>query len=104
MGMISSRQEVLSRTSRTGVQSKRSWGSKGIRMGVDPRRFPGSGPGMGCFQGILTQDATIFEEHFCRRAGKGQAQTRFPTATSEELGILKFDSLLPYCMNSDRLH
>src|SRR6266567_8024515 len=35
MGMISSRQAVLSRTSRTGVQSRRSWGSKAIRMGED---------------------------------------------------------------------
>src|SRR4051812_25761899 len=40
MGMISSRQEVLSRTSRTGVQSRRSWGSKGIRMEVRPSKIP----------------------------------------------------------------
>src|SRR5438270_8282710 len=33
MGMISSRHDVLSRTSRTGGQSNRSWGSKAIRIG-----------------------------------------------------------------------
>src|SRR5208337_2462397 len=33
MGMISSRHDVLSRTSRTGGQSNRRWGSKAIRIG-----------------------------------------------------------------------
>src|SRR5512146_3429276 len=33
MGMISSRHDVLSRTSGTGGQSSRSWGSKAIRIG-----------------------------------------------------------------------
>src|SRR5208282_3426532 len=33
MGMISSRHDVLSRTSRTGGQSNRRWGSKAIHIG-----------------------------------------------------------------------
>src|SRR5512135_188058 len=33
MGMISSRQSVLSRTSETTGQSSRSWGSKAVRIG-----------------------------------------------------------------------
>src|SRR5208283_2431135 len=33
MGMISSRHDMLSRTSRTGGQSNRRWGSKAIRIG-----------------------------------------------------------------------
>src|SRR5512140_388754 len=33
MGMISSRQSVLSRTSGTTGQSSRSWGSKAVRIG-----------------------------------------------------------------------
>src|SRR5512135_803491 len=59
MGMISSRQAVLSRTSRTGVQSSRSWGSKAIRMGEDLEDFLARGLAIGCSEGILTREAHI---------------------------------------------
>ena len=64
--MISSRQSVLSRTSRTGGQSRRSWGSKAIRMGADLEDFLAREPAIGCSRGILTPDVRIFEEGFCR--------------------------------------
>src|SRR5512135_730831 len=82
MGMISSRQAVLSRTSRTGVQSNRSWGSKATRMGQDLEEYLVRDPGIGCSQGILTRDAPSFEDYFCRGSRKRLAQITFPTATS----------------------
>src|SRR4051812_31729104 len=83
MGMISSRQAVLSRTSRTGVQSRRSWGSKAIRMGEGLEDFLARELAIGCSPAILTPDVRIFEEGFGRGPRKSQAQTRFATATSK---------------------
>src|SRR5512142_2380826 len=86
MGMISSRQAVLSRTSRTGVESSRSWGSKAIRMGEDLEEFLARELAIGCPVGILTRGATFFEGCFCREPRERQAQTHFSTATSKESG------------------
>src|SRR5438874_11024087 len=55
MGMISSRQAVLSRTSRTGVESRRSWGSKAMRMGADLEEILARELAIGCPEGILTR-------------------------------------------------
>src|SRR3954465_10272442 len=55
MGMISSRQAVLSWTSRTGVQSRRSWGSKAIRMGEDLEEFLARELAIDSHEGILTR-------------------------------------------------
>src|SRR4051812_9474579 len=85
MGMISSRQAVLRRTSETGVQSRRSWESKAIRMGEDLEDFLARELASGCPEGILTREATFFEGYFCRESRKRQAQTRSTTATSKDL-------------------
>src|SRR3954463_14896890 len=90
MGMISSRQAVLSRTAREGVQSGRSWGSKAIRMGEGLEDFLARELAIGCSRAILTPDVRIFEEGFCRGPRKSQAQTRFATATSYITGIELF--------------
>src|SRR3954453_8832721 len=55
MGMISSRQAVLSWTSRTAVQSRRSWGSKAIRMGEDLEEFLARELAIDSHEGILTR-------------------------------------------------
>src|SRR4051812_37334200 len=81
MGMISSRQAVLSRTSVTGVQSRRSWGSKAIRMGADLEDFLAREQAMGCSEGILTREAHFLRGVFLSKSRETQAQTRFSTAT-----------------------
>jgi integrase len=52
-------------------------------MGQDLEEYLVRDPGIGCSQGILTRDAPIFEDHFCRGSRKRQAQITFPTATRE---------------------
>src|SRR5512135_2761577 len=59
--MISSRQAVLSRTSRTGVEPNRSWGSKATRIGQSLEDDLAQDPETGCFQGILARGSGIFE-------------------------------------------
>src|SRR6266571_3662490 len=92
MGMISSRQSVLSRTSGTVGQSNRSWGSKAIRTGQSLEDFRAGNPELGFPQKFLRGVTAIFEGDFCRKPRKKQIQTRIATATSEGLrGIIKSD-------------
>src|SRR5262245_49288725 len=67
MGMISSRQAVLSRTSGTGVQSRRSWGSKARRMGEDLEDFLARALAIGCPEGIHTREAHFLRGVFLSR-------------------------------------
>src|SRR5487761_2353768 len=56
MGMISSRQLVLSRTSSTGSQPRRSCGSKGMRSGESLEEVPAGNPEIGGSPRIHTRD------------------------------------------------
>src|SRR5487761_2115417 len=56
MGMISSRQLVLSRTSSTGSQPRRSCGSKGMRIGESLEEVPAGNPEIGGSPRIHTRD------------------------------------------------
>src|SRR5437763_8693508 len=77
MGMISSRQAVLSRTSMTGVQSRRSWGSKAIRMGEDLEDFLARELVTGCPKGILTREAHFLREGFLSRIPEKKGSNTF---------------------------
>src|SRR3954453_19475128 len=83
MGMISSRQSVLRRTSATAGQSRRSWGSKAIRIGRLLEDSLVKAAQTADFSEKPLRKLTIFEEHFCQKPGENEIQTRFPTDTSE---------------------
>ena len=81
--MISSRHSVLRRTSGTARAVEPELGIEGDSHGSAPRRFPGLSPGNGGFLVKPFRELTIFEEHLCRKPGKYEIQTRFPTTTRE---------------------
>src|SRR5512135_3010435 len=81
--MISSRQAVLSRTSRTGVEPNRSWGSKATRIGQSLEDDLAQDPETGCFQGILARGSGIFEAEIGGGFKKNRAErdSRRPLAS-----------------------
>src|SRR3954449_6004191 len=86
MGMISSRQWLLSRTSEMGVESNRSWGSKAMRMGGGLEDFRVGDPRSGIPRGEIRALAEIFERNTWRKPWKKQVQPHIPTDTSEAQG------------------
>src|SRR5512147_1516584 len=86
--MISSRQAVLSRTSRTGVEPNRNWGSKATRIGQSLEDDLAQDPETGCFQGILARGSGIFEAEIGGGFKKNRAErdSRRPPATGGSSG------------------
>src|SRR4051795_12905900 len=81
MGMISSRQWLLSRTSEMGVESSRSWGSKATRMVGGLEDFRVGNPRSGIPQGEIRALAEIFERNPWREPWKKQVQPHISTET-----------------------
>src|SRR3954466_13601864 len=86
MGMISSRQWLLSRTSEMGVESNRSWGSKAMRMVGGLEDFRVGNPRSGIPRGEIRALAEIFERNPWRKPWKKQVQPHIPTDTRYAVG------------------